>query len=65
MKSYTATYKFETILGEPGWSYEVSDGRRVLFQGWSRGRSRTHAEREVREGINAREALRRAAGLAS
>ncbi len=57
MKSgYTATYVAETVLGEPGWSYEVSYLGRLVFQGWTRGKKH-HAEREVREGINARDTL--------
>jgi len=63
MKGYTAVYEPATIGDEHGWSYEVRCGGRVVFEGWSRGKKR-HAELEVRRGIDAREALRSAVGLA-
>ncbi len=62
MKSYTATYSPHTSNGEPGYSYTVTAGGRFVFGGWSRGR-KANAEAEVREGINAREALRECVGL--
>ena len=63
-KGYTATYEAATVGDEPGWSYSVTCDGRLVFEGWSRGRKQ-HAEAEVREGINAREALLEAARKAS
>ena len=55
MKNYTATYEPETILCEPGWSYEVTCEGRPVFAGWTRGKKRD-AEAEVRQGIKNRDA---------
>jgi hypothetical protein len=50
--NFTATYKHETILGEPGWSWWLSRNGQVVCEGWSRGRKR-HAEVQVRIAIAA------------
>jgi hypothetical protein len=56
VKGYTATYKPETIAGEPGWSYQCFCDERLVFEGWSRGAKRD-AEAEVRNGIRNRNHL--------
>jgi hypothetical protein len=56
MKSYTATYEPQTVNGEQGYWYRCFAGGRLIFEGWSRGKKR-EAEAEVRNGINARDAL--------
>ncbi len=63
MKGYTATYKYEVLAGEPGWSWELIVAGRVVAEGWVRGRKRRGAELEVRETIDARDTLRACAGL--
>jgi hypothetical protein len=50
---YSVTYDRETICGDPGYSYRVFCGPRLVFEGWSRG-SKRDAEADVREGIRAR-----------
>jgi hypothetical protein len=55
-KTYTATYEPRTMGGEAGFWYRCHADGRLIFEGWSRG-SKPNAEAEVREGINAREAL--------
>lgn len=60
---YTATYDPSTIGGEQGYWYCCYVNGRIIFEGWERG-AKKNAEATVREGINAREALRAAAGLA-
>jgi len=60
VKGYSATYYSDPLNGEPGWSYEIFYKGRLVAAGWSRGRKH-HAEADVREVINVREALHDAA----
>lgn len=53
---YTAIYRAERLLGEPGWTYQCLFNGQLIFEGWTRG-SKRDAEAEVRQGIDAREAL--------
>lgn len=59
MKSYSATYEPQIVYGEAGYWYRCYVGGRLIFEGWSKGKKRD-AEDEVRNGIDAREALRSA-----
>lgn len=61
--SYSATYEPSFMNGDAGCWYRCFVDGREIFNGWVRGK-RGNAESTVREGINAREALRAAAGLA-
>jgi len=51
--SYTAIYRSERLLGEPGWTYQCFCDGLLVFEGWTRGAKRD-AEAEVRRGIHAR-----------
>lgn len=63
MKNYTGTYEPQTVHGERGFWYRCFANGKLVFEGWSRGKKHL-AEREVRNGIDAREALRSCAGVA-
>lgn len=54
--NYTATYKAETIAGEPGWSWHLFSFGRLVAEGWTRGK-KSEAETEVRTAIAARDTL--------
>lgn len=54
--NYTATYKAETLAGEPGWSWQLFAFGRLVAEGWTRGKKR-EAENEVRIAIAARDTL--------
>lgn len=59
---YTATYEPQIVAGERGFWYRCFAAGKLIFEGWSRGKKHL-AERDVREGIKARETLRACAGL--
>lgn len=62
-KTYSATYEPQIMNGEHGFWYRCFAAGRLIFEGWSRGKKHL-AETEVRNGIDAREALRACAGVA-
>jgi hypothetical protein len=54
---YSTVYERDEVNGDFGYWYRTFAGGVLVFEGWACGHRR-NAEREVREGINAREALR-------
>jgi hypothetical protein len=56
MKSYTATFEAQTIAGERGWSWKLFARRRLVAEGWTRGK-KSEAEAEVRITIASRDTL--------